>query len=533
MRYPRVLPVGDAAATVELGDAIDPALNAAVRALDRSLRERPLPGLVETQPTYRSLLVSFDPRAASHAEMALGLLERARLGGDPLPNGPLRTIPTVYGGEHGPDLPAVAAQCGLREDEVVRLHASAEYTAFMVGFRPGFAYLGTTAEALTVPRLTTPRLRVPAGSVALAGRQTGVYPAASPGGWRLIGRTAARLFNPGADPPSLIQPGDRVRFARVDALDPAPLAPPGRSRLDPALEVLSPGLLTSVQGEPRRGHRRSGIVAAGPLDVGSHAAANRAVGNAQEAAALEVTLVGPTLRFLRRVRVAIAGADLTPVLERSDLGTWTVPGGRAFLARPGNVLRFEGRRGGCRAYVAFAGGLDVPLVLGSSSTDLGGGFGGHEGRALRAGDLLAVATGRDPAPGLAEAIEAVGPTWPPDDATLTLRVVMGPQDGHFPESTRDRFLGVDFDLTAASDRVGCRLRGPALEAAGPGEIVSDGMVPGSVQVPPDGHPIVMLADGPTTGGYPKIATVVTADLPRLAQLVPGQGRVRFAAVGAS
>jgi biotin-dependent carboxylase-like uncharacterized protein len=193
------------------------------------------------------------------------------------------------------------------------------------------------------------------------------------------------------------------------------------------------------------------------------------------------------------------------------------------VARAGNVLSMRERRAGLRAYIALAGGIDVPAVLGSRATDLIGGFGGQEGRALRAGDTLAL--GR--------------PTTPPADAPpaaertlagpLTVRVVRGPQDDRFTQEACARLESETYEVGPLSDRTACRLQGAALEHEGPGEILADGMVPGCVQVPPDGRPIVMLADGPTTGGYPKIATVITADLPRLAQLLPGD-LFRFAAV---
>jgi biotin-dependent carboxylase-like uncharacterized protein len=266
--------------------------------------------------------------------------------------------------------------------------------------------------------------------------------------------------------------------------------------------------------------RRFGVAGAGPLDAVAHAAANEAVGNRGGAPALECTVAGPALEFLAAVPFAIAGADLGAVLERSDLGPWPVPPGKPVLARPGNVLRFAGRRSGCRAYVALAGGIDVPEVLGSRSTDIGAGFGGFDGRALRAGDELGRASA---APAGAGRDSAAAPCA--DSATV--RVVLGPQADHFAPRTIERFLAEPFAVGASSDRVGCRLEGAPLAHAGPAEILSDGMVPGSVQVPPDGQPIVMLGDAPTTGGYPKIATVLAADLPRLAQLVPGEGRVRF------
>jgi antagonist of KipI len=271
-------------------------------------------------------------------------------------------------------------------------------------------------------------------------------------------------------------------------------------------------------------------------------AANLAVGNDAGAAALECTVAGPRLRFLATTRFALAGGDLSAVLHRDDLGAWPVPLGAPVLARAGNVLAFGARRSGSRTYAAFAGGVDVPPVLGSRSTDLTAGFGGVGGRALRGGDLIALGgRGADHGPRLPSSGGSGGAGEPPqleerarihsaraDDPQV--RVILGPQDDHFGPEALAAFLGEVYTLAAESDRVGCRLQGPRLAHRGAAEIVADGMVPGCVQVPPDGQPIVMMAGGPTTGGYPKIATVVSADLPALAQLLPGEGRVRFRAV---
>jgi len=289
------------------------------------------------------------------------------------------------------------------------------------------------------------------------------------------------------------------------------------------IEVEEPGLLTTVQDRGRRGHRRHGVSAAGALDWPALAGANRALGNPQDAAGLECTVAGPGLRFRASVAFAIAGADLGAVLERNDLGPWSVPLGTRVLARAGSVLSFGGRRSGCRAYIAFAGGLEVASVLGSRATDLAGGFGGLDGRALRAGDLLGVG----PAPAGSGATE-----WPGAIAASSVhaRVILGPQAEPFDGAALERFLNEEWSVGAASDRAGLRLEGRALPRRGSGEIVSDAMLPGCIQIPPDGHPIVMLADAPTTGGYPKIATVLSADLPSLAQLVPGEGRLRFVEV---
>jgi KipI family sensor histidine kinase inhibitor len=525
LTFPRVLPVGDAAVTVELGDRLDPATNARVRALDRDLVRAPFDGFREAVPSLRSLLVVYDPSAVRFGAVAANLLGRAERGAAPPDPGRRHLVRAVYGGESGPDLAPLARSRGLTEAAFVGLHAGVEYTAFMLGFTPGFAYLGLLPDELEFPRLATPRVRVPAGSVAVAGRLTAIYPVASPGGWQLVARTSLRLFDPSREEPALLAPGDRVRFAPVaDLPPPEPVAQAPVLTGTPVVEVLEPGVLTTVQDAGRPGHRRAGVGGAGPMDAPAHAAANRAAGNREDAAGLECTVAGPSVAFLAPQRFAVAGADLGAVLERPDLGAWPVPLGESVLARPGNVLRFTGRRSGCRTYVAFCGGIDVPAVLGSRATDLPSGFGGGAGRALAAGDRLAVSAARDEGEGPRDSRRA------PHAASSTVHVVLGPQADRFDAEAVARFLGGPWRLGTASDRVGCRLEGEPLRHRGGADILSDGMVPGSVQVPPDGRPIVMMADGPTTGGYPKIATVVTADLPLLAQLVPGEGEVRFEAV---
>ncbi len=212
--YPRVLPLGDTAFTIELGEGIDQALNRRVHALDAKLTAEPIPGIVECVPTYRSLLVRYDPLQVDPGALRGELLALARSSvvHDAPPPGRLITVPVRYGGTHGPDLEDVARHCGLSADEVVRLHTEPLYQVAMLGFAPGFTYLLGLPPALTTPRLPTPRLRVPPGSVGIAGGQTGIYALATPGGWRIIGRTTLRLFDPARADPFLIHAGDRVRF---------------------------------------------------------------------------------------------------------------------------------------------------------------------------------------------------------------------------------------------------------------------------------------------------------------------------------
>ncbi len=219
-RYPRILPVGETAFTVELGAQVEPELNRRVHALDAAVRAVGLPGLVETVPTYRSLLVRYDPRVtepeAVRAALVAVLADLPPAGAGEFHEGRLVELPVCYGGDDGPDLDDVAAHCGLSPVEVIRLHSGATYQVAMLGFAPGFAYLLGLPPQLATPRLATPRQRVPAGSVGIAGPQTGVYALETPGGWRIVGRAAATLFDPARAEPFALRAGDRVRFVAVE-----------------------------------------------------------------------------------------------------------------------------------------------------------------------------------------------------------------------------------------------------------------------------------------------------------------------------
>ncbi|MCZ7624821.1 MAG: 5-oxoprolinase subunit PxpB [Candidatus Methylomirabilis sp.] len=212
----RFLDGGESCLVAELGDTIDIALNRRVRALGLALEQARVKGVVEAVPTYRSLAIYYNPLVISREALRqwIGRLDDSV---ESLVEQPprLMEIPTIYGGAYGPDLEFVACRNGLSPDEVVRLHADPTYHVYMLGFMAGFPYLGDLPARLAAPRLSTPRLKVPAGSVGIGGGQTGIYPIESPGGWRIIGRTPLRLFDPSAAKPTLLLPGDRVRFVPI------------------------------------------------------------------------------------------------------------------------------------------------------------------------------------------------------------------------------------------------------------------------------------------------------------------------------
>jgi inhibitor of KinA len=214
---PRIVPLGDAALLVQFGEQIEPTLNGRVHALAGLLEASPPEGLIETVPAYAALLVHYDPLLISYTQVRdflrgkLAHLEETVSHARHKPRRRLE-VPVRYGGEYGPDLESVARHLHLSAEEVIRLHSESTYTVYMMGFTPGFPYMGILNEALVTPRLETPRTRVPAGTVAIAGSQTGIYPIASPGGWRLIGWTPLTLFDPASDTPFLFAPGDEVKF---------------------------------------------------------------------------------------------------------------------------------------------------------------------------------------------------------------------------------------------------------------------------------------------------------------------------------
>jgi antagonist of KipI len=281
------------------------------------------------------------------------------------------------------------------------------------------------------------------------------------------------------------------------------------------IEVLKPGLFTTIQDQGRWGYQSYGVGIAGALDPFALSAANLLVENPGGAAGLEITLQGPALKFHREAAVAIAGADLDPKLEGHSIPNWA-----CVLVPSGSTLSFKGRKSGVRAYLAVSGGIDAPRVMGSRSTYLLGKFGGLEGRALRAQDVLPIGISSG------DGQDFLGRSFPeelrpPYHKNPTLRVVLGPFDEFFSEEGKKTFFSTPYTITPQSDRMGYRLQGTPIARHKKEELITCGLANGTIQVPPNGQPILLLADRQTIGGYPIIATLIHADLPLVAQSAPG------------
>jgi antagonist of KipI len=292
-------------------------------------------------------------------------------------------------------------------------------------------------------------------------------------------------------------------------------------------EVLWPGPLATVQDLGRFGYQQYGVPPSGAMDGFALRIANRLLDNDERSAGLECTFFGPKLRFLNDTLITITGGDLAPLLNNHPLPMWEV-----VRVRRKDMLSWRGMRTGCRAYLSVAGGIDVPMVLDSKSTYLRSGFGGLEGRALRTGDVLkSVPVGSEGLERLTGR-KVPGELIPEYKSFAEIRVILGSQADHFPEESIATFLNSEYAITTESDRMGYRLEGPEIKHKGKADIVSDGIPLGAVQVPGNCRPIILMADRQVTGGYAKIATVITPDVSRLGQMKPGD-RIRFHEVSLS
>ncbi len=518
-----VIPCGPDAVLVEFADRVDGRALARGRALAAFLTARlgPRGGWV---PAFHRVLLRGDPADADalsgHVRAVQAFLAGLREGD--VPPGRTVVLPVAY---EGPDLEGVAAHAGLRPGEVVERHAAGTYPVHCLGFMPGFPYLGGLDPRLHAPRRTVPRARVAPGSVGIGGEHTGVYTVPSPGGWQLIGRCGVPLFDPGAgrlDEMFRLAAGDQVRFEAVSGPIPdepggegvrevLPTFPGGGLRV----RVLSPGMGMSLQDAGRPGYEAFGVPPGGALDPVAASWANRLVGNPPGAAVLELCLQGQEILCLSDGWLAVAGGAEVDGLGRD----------RAFRVRSGDRLRFRPGPAGIWTCLAVPGGWRGVDWLGSRSAHSRAGLGWTG----RVGDELQADGDGDPIP---SAVAGRRVPWDGDRDFRNppvLRVWPGPQWDAFPDSDRGTLLGTDWEVTSRSDRVGYRLAGPCLRPER-AQIVSEPVLPGSVQVPAGGQPIVTLADGPTLGGYPKIARIDPADLPWLVQCRPGQ-RIRFRLAG--
>ncbi len=520
-------------------------------ALHEHLTQHPASGQIELIPAAQTVLVRFD--TAENTTRFISSFTPPEYVDTAQEQVETRVIETVYDGE---DLAEVAALTGLSEQGVVDAHTGASWRVAFAGFAPGFFYLHSEDNVLNVPRRSSPRTAVPAGSVGLAGALSGVYPRVSPGGWQLIGRTNAPLWDLSQTPPALLEPGMKVQFKAVRELIEVSSPAPTQAAVSPedaVLRVDSPGIQTLVQdaGRPHLAHW--GVSPSGFADAAAAHEANRLVGNERSVAVLENLGGGLRITAGQDAVLAVTGAQvegtITPAAPASqpaqDSQDSQASGEEStvdstpkqlrqhipFALKAGETLTLGPVTRGLRTYVAMRGGFAAQTQANSVARDTLSGIGTAP---LTPGDLLASANLH------ASAVAVPIAPLPLPDQEVELRVIFGPRDDWFTAQSLINFVTATWKVSNSSDRIGVRLipeDTPAspgqvdqlLERTNTAELPSEGMVTGAIQVPPNGEPVVFLTDHPVTGGYPVIASVLPADLRLLAQASP-ETRVKFTAV---
>lgn len=518
---------------IKFGEAINEETNSSIRNFCSEYERLQKPfGMGELVPTYCSVTVYFDPliiscrKAKRVIQTILKTICETGKGDSTNTDCVVHEIPVCYEKEYSLDMDNVCECTHLSKEEIVKLHTKPEYTIYMLGFLPGFPYLGGLDKRLEVPRLKTPRKLIPEGSVALAGKQTGIYPLSSPGGWQIIGRTPIKLFDAARTPNVLIKAGDKIKFTPISKKEYENYKEEKRITqkeivvrkrgvpISSGIQFLSSGFLTTVQDLGRKGFLKDGVGESGAMDIELFKEANALVGNNENAAALEITLLGPVIKFSLKTSFVITGNFTSAKLDSSLIEPY-----KKYEAQSGDVLDVGYcESGSLRGYIAFFGGIVVKQIMGSSSTNTKSNLGGKK---LEANDELAIGWN----PSKVEDIYGKRKIRRKESITK-IRVVKGPQYKMFVKEAVKDFQKNTFEVSKDCDRMGCRLIGVALPIQNGTDIISDCVTKGAVQITSEGLPIIMMADRQTTGGYAKIANVIKADLWKVAQAVPNE-KIQF------
>ncbi|THT99253.1 5-oxoprolinase/urea amidolyase family protein [Lampropedia puyangensis] len=555
----RCFPASDRAILVELDD-----LSQTLALFDALQAERPV-GVQDMVPAARTILLEFAAYQTTAErvwqqvkQQVLRLQANVAGQNSPTVSERLVEIPVVY---DGADLHALAELLQLTPAELIARHTGCDYQAAFAGFAPGFVYLAGGHPSFDhIPRLPSPRTKVPAGSVALAGHFSAVYPKDSPGGWQLIGTTTQAMWDLSRPEPALVQPGFRVRF--VDATATAnvvvsfPAVVPekksshgakacdGGTSASPlsggsTWQMQSVGLQTLFQDLGRTGKTGMGVSASGALDRLAMREANRLVGNPVDTPVLENVMGGVQWRCHGPALVAITGARASVQVTTANGAVLEMAQDQALALDAGDCFRLGPTTAGLRCYIAVRGGFDVAPVLDSCATDTLAGVGPAP---LLAGDLLSV--GQSVAVSALQAVQLPCGTerpalhntaeplsqWPKVGDEVALDIVLGPRTNWFTAASLALLTEQVWEVTAQSNRVGIRLAGeiPLTRQADflGAELPSEGTVVGALQVPANGQPVLFLADHPLTGGYPVVGAVASHHLDLAAQIPPG-ARVRF------
>jgi len=541
----RYFDVGDSCLLLDCSQTSAPIKT--VHALTQLLFENYPEWALDIIPGIETLLIRYHFKQRAPEEVrALAKLEMDHLLQQLLPtreiapsiNNQIHIMRICYDERVAPDLVSSAAQCKLSTREFIELHKHSPFTVDIVGFMPGFAYCSGLNPQLKLPRLKSPRATVPAGSVAIAGLQTAIYPQATPGGWNLIGKCPDTLFDVNRNPPGLFMPGDHIQIkeitfaelleieAAVTTSKPKLAAVQGHEQKPFDLEIVNAGTLTTIQDFPRDGLMHWAVSPGGTADQAALQLANALVGNALDTAALEITSIGPRLLFHRAAIIAWIGG-----ICKVRINGQLTPGNRPVWIAAGSRVEFAEIESGYRLVLAIRGGIDTPTTLDRKGSYLSANIGPkrlHKGSGLK---LMPFSQGEIEPALQALAEKSTGRTYPkwsihsPYVANKKIEMIDALPGLHLQQLSKKEqalFWQTVWTISPQSNRMGMRLQGDfALKTPFP-EIASQGMMLGTVQLPASGEPIIMMAEHQTTGGYPRLAEVIRSAQTKLAQLKPGQ-----------
>jgi KipI family sensor histidine kinase inhibitor len=542
----KIYSLSESAVTIELGNSIDNTTHRYVMALNEAIQQKNFEGFIETVSAYTTVTVYYDTSIvykntkASPFVFVKNYLDDLVTGLSLPDKSETETIiiPVCYEEEFGSDLSFIANEKNISKEEVIRMHSSAVYKVYMIGFSPGFPYIGLVNDAIAVPRKDTPRAKVEAGSVGIAGKQTGIYSFNTPGGWQIIGRTPLQLFDMRKEKPSLLKAGDTVQFLPISGAEfykqqqlPSVKNHELKNADDRDGEVKAiikkPGIAATVQDAGRFGYQSLGVVTGGAMDLFAYRTVNLLVGNSRDAAVIEISFGNTEIVFEQDVLIAVCGRGADIFINGEPAPVW-----KTIAVKKGTSLILKNTNDGARMYLSVAGGWYVKSVMNSSSTYLLANFGGYDGRTMQQGDILKAGSilseiSQQIISSMKSDKNFTAASWGIqlpvffDYSTKIIRIIKGNEQEWFDENSLENFYSSAFTISNAADRMGYRLTGNLLQKKENKELLSTAVTKGTVQVTPDGNMILLMSDCQTTGGYPRIAQVVAADLNICAQLKPG------------
>jgi len=507
------------AIVVSFGEDISPDIYGHVTQLCQTIKKEPFLGFLEAVPAYTTVTLFYDVLTVCLWEVDLhqylvDLLDNFCQNSSEIRSGKLVEVPVCYDGDFAPDLLTLAAAKKMTSEDIVRQHTGREYLVYMMGFLPGFAYMGPVDESIVASRKDIPRHRVEAGSVGIAGRQTGIYPLDSPGGWQIIGRTPLQVFDPFSDTPFLFAAGDKVRFYPISAdafLSQVEVVRHWHKEKQPSgtciADVTKPGFSSIFVDEGRAGFRACGVPVSGPSDSDSYYYANAVLDNPRNSTTIEVTMGNFAARFEQDAVISLGGHGAASVEGRVVSFYTPTP------IKSGQSLELMYTGGGIKSYIAVQGGFLAEKLMGSScaipSVEMGDFL--VKGQKLFAGARKEF--NQKPGIQLPESIAL--------NSIPILRFFAGRHFDRLTPNARQLLESSDFVIGNRSNKMGIHLDNIILSRTSDHELLSTAVTMGLVQLTHEGRLIILMQDCQTTGGYPGVIQIIKSDLPVLAQLKPG------------